>query len=607
MIALTKRWPWLALLAVLLSVLTWLRWPQQPAESLAWVSAQQLPSTFDVIVVGSEPEGIITAVAAAQEGASTLLVTSDPRLGGLFVMGEMNSLDLRTRPYLYQRGLFEAWWNRVGRGSSFDVKRAERVFAAMLAEAGVTVVQSSPIEPLVEGGAVRGVVVAKRPITAQQIIDATADADFAAAAGAPFTFGFESLGFSARMVDTLVFRIDGIDWRALQRGIAQRGGKSYAEINNWAAWGHFTGYPAAYQAVEPGIRLRGLNLGLQEDGSVLVNALLIHGIDPFDPESRAEGFARAEREAPRIIDYLRGDLPGFAQARFGGVARALYIRQTRQLVARCTLTVQDVLFNRVTAYDVAAGGYPLDVQALTPHDSGFVFGTPEIYGVQLCVTLPQGFDNLWVVGKAAGYDPLAASSARVVPFGMALGEAVGVAAAQAVARGLSSQAFLESQPVQEVRQRLRQRGAFLPEVRPRHPVGPHQHEFFDAYMLLLGRGLALGGYENEPHLDSEVSARSYLYMLSNVGQRFHSQPELGRTLVARFSNISGPLSPELALTLTVEAACLLGQCLTADWQQLRQAGLAPARFPPEGPLTRGEMFALAAGIASLEPLAAETQ
>src|SRR5690625_3542134 len=86
---------------------------------------------FDVIVTGSEPEGVTAAVAAAGEGASVLLVTEHPRLGGLFVMGEMNSLDVRTTPVNYQQGLFLDWWKRVGRGHSFDVVRAERAFEDM--------------------------------------------------------------------------------------------------------------------------------------------------------------------------------------------------------------------------------------------------------------------------------------------------------------------------------------------------------------------------------------------------------------------------------------------------------------------------------------------
>lgn len=561
---------------------------------------------YDVVVVGSEPEGIAAAVAAAESGASTLLITEDPQVGGLFVMGEMNSLDLRTQPFNYQGGLFADWWYRVGRGNSFDVQRAEQAFLSMLREAGVTLRTSAPpLRPYMDGATVLGVEVAaglgmaEGIILASQIIDATSEMDFAAAAGANYTMGFESLGFPERMVDTLVFRIDGVDWRALQAGIRARG-RSYANVDNWVAWGHFGGYPAAFQAQEPGIRLRGLNLGRQEDGSILVNALLIHGVDPFDPESVADGIARAEREAPRMIEYLRAELPGFTNASFGGVARKLYIRETRHLEALCMLTADDIMDNRVTPLDIAAGGYPLDVQPLTPHDSGFVFATPDIYGVQLCTAVPDNVDNLWVAGKSAGYDPIAASSARVVPFGMVVAEAIGVAAARAIAEDISPAVLVNDEArIAQIRQQLLRRGAVLPEVRARSPLGPYTHPYYDAFRLMLSRGLALGGYSNNPQLDDPMSAIGYVYLLSNIGQRFFNDREFGRTLVSQFPNTGAALTLDIALNITYEASCLLGQCLERDLATIQQTGFLPSSFNPRETLSRGEMYALAVVLIEL--------
>ena len=129
--------------------------------------------------------------------------------------------------------------------------------------------------------------------------------------------------------------------------------------------------------------------------------------------------------------------------------------------------------------------YPLDVQTLTPADNGYVYGVPEIYGARLCVALPKRPDNLWVVGKSAGYDPLAAASARVVPFGMALGEAVGIAAADAAQTGRSAAAYAKnSRAVARVREQLEARGAYLPVVKPRAPTGPVKHPYFEAYRTL---------------------------------------------------------------------------------------------------------------------------
>src|SRR5690554_5123536 len=562
--------------------------------------------SFDVIVIGSEPEGVSAAVAAAQEGADTLLVTHDSRVGGLFVMGEMNSLDLRLTPVNYQRGLFLDWWLRVGQGHSFDIGEAEEAFLSMLAEAGVTLMTGAgDVTPLFRttGGVAEadlsgpvGVQVDGIHYFATQLIDATSEADFAAAAGARSTLGFSSIGLDERQADTLVFRIGGVDWPALQAGIRARG-NAYASVDEHVAWGHFGGYPARFEANEPGIRLRGLNMGRQADGRLLVNALLIHGIDPFDPSSVRDGWERAEREAPRIIEYLSRELPGFVNAYYAGAAEALYTRETRHLIARCILDVDDVMDNRVTGRAIAAGGYPLDVQVLTPQDNGYVYGTPVIYGAELCVTIPEGLDNVWVVGKAAGFDPIAHSSARVVPFGMVVAEAVGVAAATAASERVTPAEFAaEDSRIDWLRSRLTQRGAYLPPVQARNPLGPWQHPHYDAYRLLLSRGLALGGYSNEPNLDGPIPALSYVYMLSNVGKRFLNDEQLGPRLLANFQYSSEPLTADIALKITASATCQLDDCVTADWDDIRRAGLLPADVRTDGELTRGEMYALSAAF-----------
>ena len=568
--------------------------------SLLFAIAYSQNHDYDVIVVGSEPEGIMAAIAAAENGAKTLLISQDSLVGGLYVMGQMNSLDLRQEPFNYQQGLFAKWWHRVGNGHSFDISLAETAFTQMLAEAGVLVRTSAPeLSPFVEDGIVKGVRVAASKqylagtIFAKQIIDATSEMDFAAAAGAKYSIGFADIGLNERMVDTLVFRIDNVDWAELKRGIKRRG-KNYASVDDWVAWGHFDKYPANYQAVEKGIRLRGLNLGRQADGSVLVNALLIYGIDPFDPESIKDGFARAEREAPRIIDYLKLEIPGFRNASYGGVAKKLYIRESRHLDAECKLTIDDVVENKVSQYDIATGGYPLDVQTLTPFDSGFVYGKPEIYGVQLCVNVPKGLENLWVVGKTAGYDPLAASSARVVPFGMAIAEAVGLAAAEAAKNNLSSHEYIaDKNNILALRSLLLARGAVLPSL----PLGPSSHPYYADYRTMLSRGLAVAGYNNEPYLDQEMKALSYVYLLANVAERFLKDDEFGQIIVDEFGALDEPLSEQRALQITVFMLCKLGDCLEPSWSNLINNGYAPDSFPPKHALTRGEMYALAARIA----------
>lgn len=575
-----------------------------PADALS-TRPGQVPESWGVIVVGAEPEAIAAAVAAAEQGAATLLVARDPRLGGLFVRGALNVLDLRVTPVDFQRGVFERWWRRVGRFTAFDVARAERAFADLLAQAGVTVrLNAGSIAPWMDAGRVVGVWVDGVPLAAKQVVDGTADADLAAAAGASSSWGFADVGLDARMADTLVFAIAGVDWAALRRGVAARG-RGYAYADDRVAYGHFGGHPANYRAADPSLRLRGLNLGRQDDGTVLVNALLIYGVDPFDADSRAEARARATAEVERIVAYLAQDLPGFERASAGGVADDLYVRQTRHLHALCRLTIDDVIDHVVTDLDVAAGGYPLDVQTLTPNDDGFVFGLPEVYGGRLCMMVPRDVAGLWVVGRSAGYDPLAQSSARVVPFGMAMGEAAGVAAAWAAARGLDA-ADVASEPgaVAAVRSRLLERGAYLPPVAPRAPAGPVDHPHYQAYRAMLRWGLAVGGYGNDPALDAQVSPTSLVFLLANVGQRALGDVAPGRRTVDAIGLRDGPLEPDRAATIVGTFLGYAGlphaegwRGRAATWSDLVDAGLPLAA--PDRALRRGEAYALAAWVLDL--------
>lgn len=557
--------------------------------------------SWDLIVVGAEPEAIAAAVAAAEEGARTLLVTSDPRLGGLFVRGALNVLDLRSTPVDFQRGLFERWWRRVGRLHAFDVLRGERAFVDLLAEAGVVVRLSQPApRPWVEGDRVVGVLVGHQAWAARQVVDGTADADLAAAAGARSSWGFGSIGWHARMADTLVFRIDRVDWVALRRGITERG-RAYAYADERVAYGHFGGHPAAYRAEGSGLRLRGLNLGRQDDGTVLVNALLIYDVDPLDAASRAEGRLRAAAEIDRIVAWLASDLPGFEQALAGGVADDLYVRQTRHLDALCQLTIDDVVDHVVTHQDVAAGGYPLDVQTLRPTDDGFVLGMPEIYGGRLCMMVPQGIDGIWVVGRSAGFDPLAHASARVVPFGMAMAEAVGVAAAWSLQRDRDP-ADIATDPdgVAMIRGRLSDRGAYLPQVATRLPAGPAQHPHYLAFRTMLRWGLAVGGYGNDPALDAEVTPAGFIYLLANVGQRALADGETGPRLIQRFGLPTGSLEPADAAAIVgtfVREAGIVADAAATSWGDLM--GLGFTLPEPAGPLRRGEIYALASWVLDL--------
>ncbi len=73
-------------------------YPEQPL--LKVESVTKLADHYDVIVTGSDPEGIAAAVSAARNGQSVLLADGKHRtmLGGLMTEGGLNTIDFNYAP-----------------------------------------------------------------------------------------------------------------------------------------------------------------------------------------------------------------------------------------------------------------------------------------------------------------------------------------------------------------------------------------------------------------------------------------------------------------------------------------------------------------------------
>nr|WP_310942873.1 FAD-dependent oxidoreductase [Paenibacillus doosanensis] len=71
---------------------------QQPLKVVE--SVQKLKGEYDVIVAGTDPEGVTAAISAARSGLKVLLVDGRNRdiLGGLMTIGWLNTLDLNYAP-----------------------------------------------------------------------------------------------------------------------------------------------------------------------------------------------------------------------------------------------------------------------------------------------------------------------------------------------------------------------------------------------------------------------------------------------------------------------------------------------------------------------------
>lgn len=492
------------------------------------------PLIYDVIVVGGEPEGIAAAVSAARHGLKTLLLEDDQALGGLMTLGKLNFLDMNYGPQkeLLTRGIFWEFYKKLG--NAFDVEEAKAYFLDLVRkEENITLkLNASLVEPVLEGNKIAGVKVKEKgeikEYRALRVIDATVDAEVAAAAGVPYTVGAEDYAHRDKLMGvTLVFELKGVNWpyvfiynnwNRLIGKINPQWGDPHAGATLRAAWGY--GEQALeYKPQDSMMRLRGPNLARQKNGHVLVNALLIFGVDGLDPQAKAQGIERARRELPRIVQFMREKFPGFARAELAGTAEQLYVRETRHIIGEYRLTITDVLENRDHWDRIAHGSYPVDVQPTGPNDWGEIVGKPAIYSIPFRCLVPRKIDNLLVVGRSASYDSLAHGSARVIPVGMAAGEAAGVASAYSLRHNLGFREMSQSrEAISWVQDKLKQQGAYLVEYTPPRPK-VMDHWAYPGVRVMRELGLASGGYSNDYGLEKEVEYWDVDRLLHSVIRR----------------------------------------------------------------------------------------
>ncbi|RTE08274.1 FAD-dependent oxidoreductase [Paenibacillus whitsoniae] len=496
-------------------------------------SVKKAKDSYDVIVVGTDPEGVAAAVSAARNGLSTLLVDGRNReiLGGLMTLGWINSIDMNYstgktllgKDDVWNKGFFSEWYAKI-EGDSFDVNTAANVFYDLVKnEKNIDVLMgTSKIAPLMAEGKslVQGATITlangtTQTVKAQSVIDATQDGDFAAAAGVGFTIGHEDIGDpNSKMAVTLAFRLRGVTPEVWDLMAKRLNGDDDVNsgVNEVSVYGYkeMSNYPAINKTRA---KMRGLNMGRQNDNTVLINSLQIFGVDTFNPQSVKEAFDIGKQELPNVVDYMKKTFPEFATLELDGTAPELYVRETRHMQGEYRLSIVDVCTNADQWDRIGFGSYPVDIQRISPTDSGTVVCKPKQYAIPFRSLVPLKVDGLLVVGRAASYDTLPHGSARVIPTGMAEGEAAGAAAAQAKQENKSFRELSASkESIAKLQAQLNKQGMVVQPIAIK-PQPFMEHKQFDALKTALTLGLAAGAYDNNFHLDDAANPKRMVNLM----------------------------------------------------------------------------------------------
>lgn len=442
----------------------------------------------DVLVTGAGAAGIAAAVAAARNGANTLLVDSNGYLGGISAMlSWLGFHDSRYRQVV--KGLCAEFIDRMQRQGDasryvFDPKcssavslntHAWKVLAMQLCqEAGVKLMlQTVVVDTLRTGDRIHGVVVedksGRQTIEASVVIDCTGDGDVAARGGAAWEKGRTKDGMVQS--PTLVFRVGGLD---REKFIAACKNKDYG-YREWLLpypdlWDKMMkridtepliitgGFASLIEKARangdfdvPQSRLVGVKTHVPDEYLAVSTRVL--GLDPTDVESMTGAYIKTYQQIPVILNFFRKYIPGFEKAHLREIAPMLGVRESRRIVGDYMLNAGDLIGGRVFDDAVAMGGYHIDIHR--PTGTWVDSRNVEAYTIPLRSLIAADLEGLMMSGKCLSATHEAVASTRVIPICMAQGHAAGTAAAMAVQRRKP----VRDVPVSEIQDRLVEHGA----------------------------------------------------------------------------------------------------------------------------------------------------
>jgi hypothetical protein len=114
----------------------------------------------------------------------------------------------------------------------------------------------------------------------------------------------------------------------------------------------------------------------------MVNASQENYINPLDPADLFRAEVSLRRQTGQIVDFLKNNIPGFANIRVKGSSTTLGVRETRRILGDYVITVEDVAAGRL--FDDAVvhhAGFCVDIHNPDgPGQSEFVDKRPTIAG-----------------------------------------------------------------------------------------------------------------------------------------------------------------------------------------------------------------------------------
>lgn len=421
----------------------------------------------EVIVCGAGSAGIGAALAAARHGAKVTLVDPAGYVGGNMVSG-LYLIGCFDGEKQIVKGLFDEIVARLRKRGGVDLYPTETtgipvdpemlkvLLLEMLEATGVEMRLHTRLASVVrEGDRIRYAVVegkdGRRALPADYFIDTTGDADLAECAGVPCEIGRTQDG--AIQPQTLIFSVGGIDLDAFETA----GGWNYM----YECFDRVTSTHAFRNPRKKSFS--GYWTTQSRKGELMFNVTRVLGQDV----TKSHGLTTAEVESRLqawefVQDFLRPNVAGFSNAYLVWTAAHVGVRETRRIRGHYVMTKDDIWNFRKFEDTVVCGSYPIDIHSPTGADTEFPqdhFYGGKYWTIPYRSLVASEVENLFMAGRCLSATHEALSAVRCIANTLAMGEAVGTAAALCRERKLAAIDL----PYQELQGALLEAGVWLGE------------------------------------------------------------------------------------------------------------------------------------------------
>ena len=395
---------------------------------------------YDLIVAGGGFAGCAAAIRAAEEGLRVLLVEQSNCLGGAPANCLVNpfmpySTQVGDRELVLSKGLFQEitdalksfsrQYDTAIEGDTFNEEYLKIILARMVQEAGVELLYRSYITGVeMDGNRVVSITAANKSgnmrLEADYFIDATGDADLTAMAGFPFRLGRAEDSLCQPM--TLCFRVSNVD----MEGFHQIRSQITPLYQEWKRQGKIT---------NP--REDVLIFNTVIEGVLHFNTTRVVKLNPTDALDLTKAEIIAREQVLELFLFLKENFDCFKNSHLLSTAAQIGVRESRMIDGEYILTGKDLVACRCFDDAIALGNYDIDIH--NPEGEGtshYYFGAGEYYTIPYRTLVPKGSINLLTAGRCISVDHEAQASIRIMPIVSCLGEAAGLAIAQAKKAGI---------------------------------------------------------------------------------------------------------------------------------------------------------------------------